>query len=52
MACKDLQLRRCEENPADYLKINGENYPEILKIIELVKNDIPRLLTIYSKRQS
>ncbi len=36
-------LRNCEDNPAEYLKINEENYPEILKIIELVKNDMPRL---------
>ena len=36
-------LKNCEENPADYLKINEENYPEILDIVELVKGDIPRL---------
>lgn len=35
-------LRDYEENPANYLVINEENYPEILKIIELVKSDIPR----------
>ncbi len=43
-------LKSCEENPADYLKISEENYPEIPDIIKNIKNDMPRLSDEHLKK--